>query len=202
MEADIYTVEVKYIPFRPKGDVKTDVEALLLPPYLCVFKEVPQYISIVNGIRIIKPGSTDLRNVEIDEQATLEERARIMQRSPRLMCFGCNHIRLHVKTNGNGSIDYVPWDGSMIEPESEEDYVFGMRAACIYIQVPNYWTLEKRTRKNNVPVFGPGGPGERFYNTVTHFNAFLLSDLNRMMTGNGRGAKPVQVNPEIEVKIL
>lgn len=88
-----YTTGIKYIMFRPAGDItKKDNLTLLLPGYLAAFNSPDEYENIVNGVKIMMPGAKKVDESIIDHEATQEQRALLIKRSPRIMCFGHEEI--------------------------------------------------------------------------------------------------------------
>lgn len=87
-----YTTEIKYFMFKPVGDMTKDSLTLLLPGYLAGFNSPAEYENIVNGVKIIIPGAKSINESTIDHDATLEQRAILIKRSPKIMCFGGDEI--------------------------------------------------------------------------------------------------------------
>lgn len=156
----LYTTGIKYFMFRPVGDIaKKDSLVLMLPGYLAGFNSPDEYENIVNGVNIIIPGAKRIDESVIDDEATQEQRALLIKRSPRIMCFGGEEIMADyaslldiigrkdrkAKKGSTGSIEEQQADGQEEsqdedEPQTEENInqlveeVEKTTLSCVYVK--------------------------------------------------------------------
>ncbi|MBU0536623.1 MAG: hypothetical protein KKE20_06665 [Nanoarchaeota archaeon] len=181
MEMPVITAtRIEYLSYTPDKRTMSQgctpaAKIILVPPYVLNFADPEQYIEAMGKIEIIKESP---KGIIIDEKASLEERTRILERSPRIMCFGCINT-LFVKNPENGADIYERWDSRRIKPFSKEDYVLGLPAAAAYLGYTQK-RVSQAVAERNLLSYTAEGDKNRFKRLVQNHPVFLLKDLNKI----------------------
>ncbi|MEK6983999.1 MAG: hypothetical protein AABX33_05475 [Nanoarchaeota archaeon] len=195
------TTRVDYVKLERLVGHESNIKEFEVPQFLLRYKTDPiGYANLVNGLRILKPpekghqghyqtlgtnNSCAIEELE-DKEKTLQERAKIVRLSPRLMvAIEGDRAVLSIKKDVSDSLLYEGLRERRVMA-SITDYVFGSLAARIYLGLEQieFSKLKEEgrfgiytTKTRNTPA------NPKKLDRTLDFEAFLLSELISFRSG-------------------
>ena len=156
-----------------------NTKKLFIPAILSNYERRPiDYANIVNNLQLCN-------GIELipNEVKPIEERIKLIQRSPKLMVGSgqlIDMLSFYVKKDDKEKLIYERNESEFVKHLTQEDYVYGFYATQCYLKMPNRSEftkfLEKTHNKKEINFFIPivTRIGIKFDSDI-----FLLSDLNK-----------------------